>query len=143
MTSLLPEDLRDAVIEETISQSVQVEQTSSVETKPARETKLISDVINQKEANPLDSDKIVVHIRAGPNTPILKQSKFKISGSENFEAIIDFLRKQLRLNLNQPLFCYINAVFCPTQDQNIMDLFKCFNINNELLVNYCLTDAWS
>lgn len=52
---------------------------------------------------PSEAVKVVVHIRAGPNTPILKQTKFKVNAADNFDFISDFLRKQLRLSGAQPL----------------------------------------
>ncbi|KAG0617797.1 hypothetical protein M758_4G015300 [Ceratodon purpureus] len=39
--------------------------------------------------------KVVVLFRATGDAPIMKQSKFKITGTEKFAKVIDFLRKQL------------------------------------------------
>ncbi|XP_049932698.1 ubiquitin-like protein ATG12 isoform X3 [Nymphaea colorata] len=39
--------------------------------------------------------KVVVHLKATGDAPILKQAKFKITGTEKFAKVIDFLRKQL------------------------------------------------
>ncbi|ANM64211.1 Ubiquitin-like protein Atg12 [Arabidopsis thaliana x Arabidopsis arenosa] len=45
--------------------------------------------------SPNSVQKIVVHLRATGGAPILKQSKFKVSGSDKFANVIDFLRRQL------------------------------------------------
>ncbi|KAL7208134.1 hypothetical protein ACSBR1_029979 [Camellia fascicularis] len=39
--------------------------------------------------------KVVVHLRATGDAPILKQAKFKIAGTDKFAKVIDFLRRQL------------------------------------------------
>ncbi|AQK75385.1 Autophagy-related 12 variant 1 [Zea mays] len=39
--------------------------------------------------------KVVVHVRSTGDAPILKQSKFKISGRDKFLKVIEFLRRQL------------------------------------------------
>ncbi|KAK1262565.1 Ubiquitin-like protein ATG12 [Acorus gramineus] len=41
------------------------------------------------------SRKVVVHLRATGDAPILKQAKFKIAGSDKFGKVIEFLRRQL------------------------------------------------
>ena len=40
----------------------------------------------------------------------------------------------------QFLFC--NASFSPSPDALIYDLFQCFQLNNELVINYATQDAW-
>ncbi|CAA2969430.1 ubiquitin ATG12 isoform X1 [Olea europaea subsp. europaea] len=42
-----------------------------------------------------ETRKVVVHLRATGDAPILKQAKFKISGTDKFVKVIDFLRRQL------------------------------------------------
>lgn len=44
----------------------------------------------------LPSPPVVVHLRAGPATPILKTTKFRIEADASFGAVHRFLRKQLR-----------------------------------------------
>lgn len=83
--------------------------------------------------------KVVVLFRATGDAPIMKQSKFKIGGTEKFAKVIDFLRKQLH---RETLFLYINSAFSPTPDENIWDLFENFGIDGKLVVNYACSMAW-
>ncbi|CAN6448775.1 unnamed protein product [Victoria cruziana] len=65
--------------------------------------------------------KVVVHLKATGDAPILKQAKFKITGTEKFAKVIDFLRKQLH---RETLFVYINSAFCPNPDELVVDLYN-------------------
>eukprot|EP00124_Ichthyophonus_hoferi_P004479 Ihof_evm5s499 gene=Ihof_evmTU5s499 len=68
--------------------------------------------------------KVIVRFRAVGNAPIMKQNKFKIMAAEPFQAIIVFLRKQIRFNQREQLFCYINQAFCPSPDEIVENLYK-------------------
>ncbi|XP_071925898.1 ubiquitin-like protein ATG12 isoform X1 [Coffea arabica] len=70
--------------------------------------------------------KVVVHLRATGDAPILKQAKFKIDGSDKFVKVIDFLRRQLH---RDTLFVYVNSAFSPNPEELITDLYNvsCFN----------------
>ncbi|OAP11841.1 ATG12A [Arabidopsis thaliana] len=48
-----------------------------------------------ESSSPSSVRKVVVHLRATGGAPILKQSKFKIPGTDKFAKVIDFLRRQL------------------------------------------------
>ena len=85
-------------------------------------------------------EKLVVHLKPVANAPILKQTKFKIPGNEEFGTIVNFIRKQLRTS--DSIFLYINSVFSPTADTVLGDLFECFKIGEELIINYAVTEAW-
>ncbi|KAL1341022.1 hypothetical protein AAHE18_09G058100 [Arachis hypogaea] len=68
--------------------------------------------------SPSSVRKVVVHLRATGDAPILKQSKFKIAGADKFAKVIDFLRRQLhRETLN-------------------------FGFDGKLVVNYACSMAW-
>lgn len=41
-------------------------------------------------------DKVIIHLRATGDAPLLKQDKVKVSGTERFATVVDFLRKQLQ-----------------------------------------------
>ncbi|KAJ1261081.1 hypothetical protein BS78_09G001000 [Paspalum vaginatum] len=77
--------------------------------------------------------KVVVHVRSTGDAPILKQSKFKISGRDKFLKVIEFLRRQLH---QDTLFVYINSAFSPNPDE------LNFGIDGKLVVNYALSAAW-
>ncbi|CAD6242102.1 unnamed protein product [Miscanthus lutarioriparius] len=65
--------------------------------------------------------KVVVHVRSTGDAPILKQSKFKISGRDKFLKVIEFLRRQLH---QDTLFVYINSAFSPNPDELVIDLYN-------------------
>eukprot|EP00270_Netrium_digitus_P013519 TRINITY_DN449_c0_g3_i2.p1 TRINITY_DN449_c0_g3~~TRINITY_DN449_c0_g3_i2.p1 ORF type:complete len:118 (+),score=34.47 TRINITY_DN449_c0_g3_i2:48-401(+) len=99
-----------------------------------------SSSIEQQQQLPSDSvRKVVVMLRATADAPILKQNKFKISDTEMFVKVIDFLRRQLH---RDSLFVYVNAAFSPTPDERIADLYDLFAVEGKLIVNYALTQAW-
>ncbi|KAG5100646.1 hypothetical protein JHK82_045698 [Glycine max] len=79
--------------------------------------------------SPSSARKVVVHLRATGDAPILKQSKFKIAGTDKFAKVIDFLRRQLH---RETLFVYINSAFSPNPDELVIDLFNCVNMSNWL-----------
>ncbi|XP_002885000.2 ubiquitin-like protein ATG12B [Arabidopsis lyrata subsp. lyrata] len=83
--------------------------------------------------------KIVVHLRATGGASILKQSKFKIAGTEKFAKVIDFLRRQLH---SDSLFVYVNSAFSPNPDESVIDLYNNFGFDGKLVVNYACSMAW-
>ena len=85
---------------------------------------------------------VIVLFKATGNTPILKQNKFKISAGQRFQYLIDFLRRQLKLCSDEQLFLYVNSAFAPAPDEALESLFRCFNSDNMLVINYCLNVAW-
>ncbi|XP_009594757.1 ubiquitin-like protein ATG12 isoform X1 [Nicotiana tabacum] len=68
-----------------------------------------------------DSRKVIVHLRATGDAPILKQAKFKIAGTDKFIKVIDFLRRQLH---RETLFVYVNSAFSPNPDELVIDLYN-------------------
>ncbi|CAN6573582.1 unnamed protein product [Malus baccata var. baccata] len=60
--------------------------------------------------------KVVVHLRATGDAPILKQSKFK--------------------------FVYVNSAFSPNPDELVIDLYNNFGFDGKLVVNYACSMAW-
>merc|ERR1711916_150990 len=91
---------------------------------------------NMSEANPIKNDKVIVQFQATGNAAQLKQKKFKLSAKATFQNVIDFLRKQLRLNESDSLFLFINSTFQPSPDEWISDLVLSFHNNGVLIVNY-------
>ncbi|XP_056684626.1 ubiquitin-like protein ATG12 isoform X1 [Spinacia oleracea] len=103
--------------------------------------------------------KVVIHLRATGDAPILKQQKFKkikdgfvlgtfiskkssvilVSGTDRFASVIDFLRRQLH---KETLFVYINSAFSPNPDESVIDLYNNFGIDGKLVVNYACSMAW-
>ncbi|KAG2728669.1 hypothetical protein I3843_01G210800 [Carya illinoinensis] len=90
--------------------------------------------------SPSFARKVVVHLRATGDAPILKQAKFKILGTDKFAKVIDFLRRQLH---RDTLFVYVNSSFSPNPDELVIDLYNNFGtFDGKLVVNYACSMAW-
>jgi len=89
-----------------------------------------------------DGSKVVVRFKAVGNAPIMKQNFYKITASNRFQAVIQFLRKELGWKSTDPLFTYINLAFSPAPDDTVANLYKCFATDGHLIVNYSSTAAW-
>ncbi|THH30961.1 hypothetical protein EUX98_g3212 [Antrodiella citrinella] len=89
-----------------------------------------------------DPNKVVVRFKAVGNAPIMKQNLYKITASNRFQAVIQFLRKELGWKAGEPLFTYINLAFAPAPDDTVSNLFKSFATEGHLIVNYSTTAAW-
>jgi len=86
--------------------------------------------------------KVVILFKSAGDAPPLKIKKFKLQAKANFQTVSDFLRKQLRFKPTDPLFLFINCAFQPNPEEIVSDLFKCFQSDGKLVVNYCSTMAW-
>lgn len=51
------------------------------------------------------TEKVVIVLKAVGNAPILKKSKFKINSTSQFDEVINFIRKLLKLKTDQSLVC--------------------------------------
>ncbi|XP_027908494.1 ubiquitin-like protein atg12 isoform X2 [Vigna unguiculata] len=80
-----------------------------------------SELKTMSAESPSSIRKVVVHLRATGDAPILKQSKFKIAGTDKFVKVIDFLRRQLH---RETMFVYVNSAFSPNPDELVIDLFN-------------------
>ncbi|TPX44621.1 hypothetical protein SeMB42_g02199 [Synchytrium endobioticum] len=88
------------------------------------------------------TQKVIIRLKAAGNAPILKQTFFKISPSQKFQFVINFLRKELGSGPDEPLFLYVNSAFAPAPDELISNLYKCFGIDQSLIINYSTTPVW-
>eukprot|EP01136_Pigoraptor_vietnamica_P017765 Opistho-1_new@63381 len=98
--------------------------------------------VNSLGLKPPVKDKVIVRFRAAGNAPVMKQNKFKITASEKFQTVIDFLKKQLKFKPADSLFLYINQAFSPAPDEIVRNLYQCFEVDGKLDINYCTTPAW-
>ncbi|KAI9441347.1 autophagy protein 12 [Lactarius indigo] len=89
-----------------------------------------------------DTVKVVVRFKAVGNAPIMKQNFFRVTVSNRFQAVIQFLRKELGWKTGEPLFTYINLAFSPAPDDTISNLYRSFATDGHLIVNYSTTAAW-
>ncbi|KAG6864819.1 hypothetical protein C0991_006940 [Blastosporella zonata] len=83
-----------------------------------------------------DASKVIVRFKAVGNAPIMKQNFYKITSSNRFQAVIQFLRKELGWQAGDPLFTYVNLAFSPAPDDTVSNLFKSFSTDGHLIVNY-------
>ena len=85
---------------------------------------------------------VVVRFKGVGNAPIMKQNMYKITATNRFQAVIQFLRKELGWQSGEPLvsslfyvfdvnerllflqFLYINSTFSPAPDDTVLNLFK-------------------
>ncbi|CAO3619235.1 unnamed protein product [Cunninghamella echinulata] len=112
------------------------EDTATI-TTPAIDTNINNDNVEQDEQSlddivtslkAKDTSKVIVRFCAIGNAPILKQSYYKITASNKFHTVIQFLRKELKYQGSDPLFLYINSAFSPAPDEIVSNLYKvkCF-----------------
>ncbi|KAL0554305.1 hypothetical protein IC582_008223 [Cucumis melo] len=83
--------------------------------------------------------KVVVLLRATGDAPILKQTKFKMPGTDKFIKVIDYIRRSIQ---RDTLFVFVNSAFSPGPDETVIDLYNNFGIDGKLVVNYACSMAW-
>ncbi|GAB7335507.1 hypothetical protein MBLNU13_g07855t1 [Cladosporium sp. NU13] len=86
--------------------------------------------------------KVTIRLSPLPNTPSLRQPRFKCSSNQRFESIVRFLRRKLGLGEHEGVFCYVNSVFAPGLDEGVGNLWRCFKTGEELVVSYSVTQAF-
>lgn len=67
---------------------------------------------------------VTIRLSPLPNTPSLRQPRFKCSSNQRFEAIVRFLRRKLGLGEHEGVFCYVNSVFAPGLDEGVGNLWR-------------------
>lgn len=72
------------------------------------------------------ADHLIVTVRFQPlaSAPILKNRVFKISASQKFETVVNFLRKKLNCKDTDSVICYVNSVFAPRLDEGVGGLWR-------------------
>ncbi|KEF51741.1 autophagy-like protein 12 [Exophiala aquamarina CBS 119918] len=90
----------------------------------------------------LDDFKVSVRFQPIGSAPILKQKVFKISASSRFSVVLNFLRKKVGVREGDGLFLYVNSVFAPGLDEGVGNLFRCFKVDDQLIVSYSRTPAF-
>ena len=87
---------------------------------------------------------VKIQFKAVGNAPVLKKTKFKVPGSENFGGLARVLRTLLALPPAEELHLYVSSSFAPLPDQLLSDLLDCFGTeaDGELIVNYATTAAY-
>lgn len=85
---------------------------------------------------------MTVRFQAVGSAPTLRQRVFKISSTQRFETVVNFLRKKLGMEQREVVFCYINSVFAPAMDEVVGNLWRCFKTGDELVVAYAKVPAF-
>ncbi|KAF2210809.1 hypothetical protein CERZMDRAFT_44284 [Cercospora zeae-maydis SCOH1-5] len=93
-------------------------------------------------AGELEQAKVTIRLSPLPNTPQLRQPRFRCSSKQRFEHIVRFLRRKLALQDHESVFCYVNSVFAPGLDEGVGNLWRCFKTGDELVVSYSITQAF-
>ncbi|TYZ58037.1 hypothetical protein PybrP1_002881 [[Pythium] brassicae (nom. inval.)] len=98
-------------------------------------------------ARPEGPAKVTLQFVAVGNAPLMKRTKFTVSGTDALSVVYKFLKKQLRLKETDALvsdFVYCNSSFAPSPDQKLSSLYevRCFQVGEVLVLNYSLTQAW-
>ncbi|KAL5598566.1 hypothetical protein BROUX41_003507 [Berkeleyomyces rouxiae] len=88
-------------------------------------------------------DKVVVRFKPVGAAPAPRHEVCKISATQNFEAVVMFLRRMLKVKQSDSLFLYINSAFAPSLDEIVGNLHRCFkNGQDQLVVTYSVTPAF-
>lgn len=93
-------------------------------------------------AGDLPQPKITVRLLPVGSAPLLKQSVFKISSTQHFSAIVNFIRKRVGAKEGDGVFCYVNSTFAPQPDEVVGNLWRCYRTAEELHVNYARMPAF-
>lgn len=67
---------------------------------------------------------VTVRFQPLPAAPILKNRVFKVSASQKFETVINFLRKKLNCKPSDSVICYVNSTFAPGLDEGVGGLWR-------------------
>jgi ubiquitin-like protein ATG12 len=87
-------------------------------------------------------EKVKVQFLAVGGAPILKKNKFQVRSNMTVAEVVAFLRKTLKIRDGDPLFVYLNSSFAPSLDQTLKSLHDCFEVSDELFVQYAVTSSW-
>lgn len=113
---------------------------------PTDTTQLLNQVIAKHSNAQSDStstpEKVMLKLKPIGSAPLLKQSVYRISGTQKFATLVKYLRKQLKCGPQQSIFCYINNSFAPQLDVPLNDLYDAYQIDGHLIVSYCYTMAF-
>uniref|UniRef100_A0A8C5K5N9 Ubiquitin-like protein ATG12 n=1 Tax=Jaculus jaculus TaxID=51337 RepID=A0A8C5K5N9_JACJA len=73
--------------------------------------------------------KIDILLKAVGDTLIMKTKKWAVERTRTIQALIDFIKKFLKL-----------VSFAPSPDQEVGTLYECFG--SKLVLHYCKSQAW-
>ena len=84
-----------------------------------------------------NKDKIPIICQKNQNSDIIdiQHKKFLVSNTITLGQFICIIRKKIKLNMNQSLFCFINNIL-PTSDTLISDLYNIYKNKDGFLYIY-------
>ncbi|KAI9835918.1 MAG: Ubiquitin-like protein [Sarea resinae] len=95
-----------------------------------------------EDAGALEQKKVTVRFQAVGAAPILRTKVYKISATQRFETVVNFLRKRLDCKPSDSVFLYVNSVFAPALDEVVGNLYRCFKTDEQLIIAYSMTPAF-
>lgn len=101
------------------------------------------ETVSQKSDTNISIDasdsKITIRFRPIGSTAPVNPHICKISSSQSLATVIKFLCKKLKLT---HIYIYVSNSFQPNPDENLGELFNTFQVNKELVLNYCKSIAF-
>ena len=75
-------------------------------------------------------------------TPALTRDKWNVTRDKTLGSIANFVKKPLKMEAHQTLFMYVKQTFAPAADVEVGKLYDCFGSDGQLVLHYCMTEAW-
>ena len=75
-------------------------------------------------------------------TPALTRDKWNVTRDKTVGSIANFVKKPLKMEAHQTLFMYVKQTFAPSADVEVGKLYDCFGSDGQLVLHYCMTEAW-
>jgi len=85
---------------------------------------ILSSILATAVAFTTDGTAVPVRFQAVGSAPILSQKVFKVSASQKFETVVNFLRKKLQCKPTDSVFLYVNSIFAPGLDEGVGNLYR-------------------
>eukprot|EP00287_Rhodomonas_sp_CCMP768_P002397 CAMPEP_0196718112 /NCGR_PEP_ID=MMETSP1091-20130531/1395_1 /TAXON_ID=302021 /ORGANISM="Rhodomonas sp., Strain CCMP768" /LENGTH=121 /DNA_ID=CAMNT_0042058691 /DNA_START=238 /DNA_END=600 /DNA_ORIENTATION=+ len=90
-------------------------------------------------------DKVRIFVKNVGNAPILKTTEFSASASSPFSRVIQHIQNKIRtseMHKDAVIHLFVNQSFSPSPDEQLGDLYKCFQMDGKLQIDYALMEAW-
>ncbi|XP_014217507.1 autophagy protein 12-like [Copidosoma floridanum] len=104
--------------------------------------------VNNEEDKPpsmptaVKEKKIEVLLKATGDAPIMAKKKWVVSPEQTVGWISGFIKRAIKLGVEERLFLYINQTFAPAPDQTVKNLYECYGSDGKLIIHYCKSQAW-
>ncbi|XP_058791459.1 autophagy protein 12-like [Phymastichus coffea] len=91
---------------------------------------------------PTKDKKIEILLKATGDAPIMTKKKWAVKPDQTIGSISEFIKKFIKLGVEERLFLYINQAFAPAPDQTMKNLYDCYGTDGKLIIHYCKSQAW-